>query len=180
MLLDPNTLNTNGSTTSLGSCHRVMEISWVSLSENGVRTARSTFTSGRREEAAGRHSACSVSDGGGSAAWNADGTGIYYTRYPAKGERSDADLHFYQQIYFTSSARRWSRTNMSSEKIFTHRGNRSESSQDGNHLLARVANGDGGITRITSERPRANGKRIARLRTRGSTRSRARSSLHRT
>ena len=37
---------------------------------------------------------------GGSAAWNADGTGIYYTRFPRKGERPDADLNFYQQVYF--------------------------------------------------------------------------------
>ena len=38
--------------------------------------------------------------GGGSAAWNADGTGIFYTRYPRPGERPEADLHFYQQVWF--------------------------------------------------------------------------------
>ena len=38
--------------------------------------------------------------GGGSAAWNADGSGLFYTRYPAKGERPDPDLRFYQQTYF--------------------------------------------------------------------------------
>src|SRR6478752_2420924 len=37
---------------------------------------------------------------GGSAAWNADGSGVFYTRFPRKGERPDADLNFYQQIYF--------------------------------------------------------------------------------
>src|SRR5881394_3249989 len=37
---------------------------------------------------------------GGSVAWNADGSGVYYTRYPHKGERSDEDLDFYQQIWF--------------------------------------------------------------------------------
>jgi prolyl oligopeptidase len=37
---------------------------------------------------------------GGSVAWNADGTGFYYTRYPQSGERAPADLNFYQQIYF--------------------------------------------------------------------------------
>jgi len=37
---------------------------------------------------------------GGSAAWNGDGSGIYYTRFPRKGERPEADLNFYQQIYF--------------------------------------------------------------------------------
>src|SRR5205823_2329739 len=37
---------------------------------------------------------------GGSAAWNADGTGIYYTRFPRQGERPEVDLNFYQQVYF--------------------------------------------------------------------------------
>jgi prolyl oligopeptidase len=37
---------------------------------------------------------------GGSVAWNADGTGFYYTRYPRGQERAAADMDFYQQIYF--------------------------------------------------------------------------------
>ena len=37
---------------------------------------------------------------GGSVAWNADGTGFYYTRYPPGNERPKADLDFYQQVYF--------------------------------------------------------------------------------
>ncbi|MBI5266728.1 MAG: S9 family peptidase, partial [candidate division Zixibacteria bacterium] len=37
---------------------------------------------------------------GGGLAWNADGSGFHYTRYPHKGERPDADLAFYQQVYF--------------------------------------------------------------------------------
>ncbi len=31
--------------------------------------------------------------GGGSAAWTAEGTGIFYTRYPHQGERAEADLN---------------------------------------------------------------------------------------
>ena len=38
--------------------------------------------------------------GGGSVAWRADGKGVYYTRYPAPGERPESNLHFYQQVYF--------------------------------------------------------------------------------
>lgn len=38
--------------------------------------------------------------GGGSVSWAADGKGYYYTRYPAPGERAEADIHFYQQVYF--------------------------------------------------------------------------------
>jgi len=37
---------------------------------------------------------------GGSLAWNADGSGFFYTRYPRPGERPEADLAFYQQVYF--------------------------------------------------------------------------------
>ena len=37
---------------------------------------------------------------GGSATWNADASGVYYTRYPREGERPAEDLPFYLQIYF--------------------------------------------------------------------------------
>lgn len=37
---------------------------------------------------------------GGSAAWNADSSGLYYTRYPRQGERPAEDLPFYQQVWF--------------------------------------------------------------------------------
>src|SRR5581483_6670201 len=38
--------------------------------------------------------------GGGSLAWNGDASGFYYTRYPHAGERAEADLNFYQQVWF--------------------------------------------------------------------------------
>src|SRR5207247_10704718 len=38
--------------------------------------------------------------GGGSAAWTADGSGILYTRYPHQGERPEADIIFFQQVWF--------------------------------------------------------------------------------
>jgi prolyl oligopeptidase len=37
---------------------------------------------------------------GGDLVWTADGTGFFYTRYPAAGEVPDADLAFYQQVWF--------------------------------------------------------------------------------
>src|SRR5437762_6948545 len=55
---------------------------------------------------------------GGSAAWNADGAGIYYTRFPRKGERPDADLNFYQQVYFHKSGRPIPRTPIRSARTF--------------------------------------------------------------
>ncbi len=35
----------------------------------------------------------------GSLAWDRDGRGFYYTRYPREGERPPADLDFYVQVY---------------------------------------------------------------------------------
>ena len=37
---------------------------------------------------------------GGSLAWDARGEGFYYTRYPRQGERPEADLDFYLQVYY--------------------------------------------------------------------------------
>jgi len=36
---------------------------------------------------------------GGDLAWLPDDSGFYYTRYPRPGERPDADLSFYQQVW---------------------------------------------------------------------------------
>jgi prolyl oligopeptidase len=83
--------------------------------------------------------------GGGSAAWNADGSGIYYTRYPARGERDEADLHFYQQIYFHKLGTPAEEDKYEFGKDFPRIAEiELEASADGRHLLASVANGDGG------------------------------------
>ena len=36
----------------------------------------------------------------GSAEWNADNSGLYYTRYPQGSERPKEDVNFYQQVYY--------------------------------------------------------------------------------
>src|SRR6185503_19260796 len=102
VILDPNQLDPKGGTT----------IDWfvpspdgglvaVSMSENGSESGTlhvyDTATRERRADVVPRVHGPTA---GGSAAWNADGTGIYYTRYPRAGERPEADLSFYQQVYF--------------------------------------------------------------------------------
>jgi prolyl oligopeptidase len=37
---------------------------------------------------------------GGDVAWTPDGTGLYYTRYPRKGERPADDMDFYLQVWY--------------------------------------------------------------------------------
>src|SRR6266404_6069590 len=82
---------------------------------------------------------------GGSAAWNADATGVYYTRFPRKGERPDADLNFYQQIYFHQLGTPDTEDTYSIGKEFPRIAEIAlEASRDGKYILATVANGDGG------------------------------------
>ena len=37
---------------------------------------------------------------GGSLAWAQDGSGFFYTRYPRAGEKPEADMNFFVQVYF--------------------------------------------------------------------------------
>jgi prolyl oligopeptidase len=82
---------------------------------------------------------------GGSLAWNGDGTGFWYTRYPHKGERADADLDFFQQVYFhkvgTPEAQDTYALGKELPRIAEIALVRSD---DGKHVLAKVSNGDGG------------------------------------
>ena len=82
---------------------------------------------------------------GGSAAWNAAGSGIYYTRFPRKGERPETDLNFYQQVYFHKIGTADTEDTYSVGKDFPRIAEIVlEASRDGRYILATVANGDGG------------------------------------
>ena len=83
--------------------------------------------------------------GGGSAAWTPDGKAVFYTRYPHKGERSDDDLNFFQQIYFHRLGTPVSADVYSTGRDFPRIAEIDlDTSRDGRWLLATVANGDGG------------------------------------
>jgi prolyl oligopeptidase len=82
---------------------------------------------------------------GGSLAWNADGTGFYYTRYPRSGERPAADLDFYQQVYFHRLGTKTEQDAYSLGRDFPRIAEITlDTSDDGKFTLARMANGDGG------------------------------------
>jgi prolyl oligopeptidase len=82
---------------------------------------------------------------GGSAAWAADGKSIYYTRFPRAGERPEADLNFYQQIYVHQLGTPESEDRYSAGRDFPRIAEiQLETSRDSHWLLASVANGDGG------------------------------------
>ena len=147
MVLDPNALDAKGTTA----------IDWFIPSRDGKYVGISISQGGSEdgtlhvyETATGRALPDSIAHvqyptAGGSAAWNADGTGIYYTRFPRKGERPDADLNFYQQIYFHKLGTPDTEDTYSLGKDFPRIAEiKLEASRDGKYILATVANGDGG------------------------------------
>lgn len=82
---------------------------------------------------------------GGSLAWNADGSGFYYTRYPRAGERPAVDLDFYQQVYFHKLGTPEKEDKYSLGKELPRIAEiELQTSDDGKFVLAGVANGDGG------------------------------------
>jgi prolyl oligopeptidase len=147
MVLDPNTLDPSGKTA----------IDWFAPSHDGKYVAISISQGGSEdgtlhiyETATGKALPDSIAHvqyptAGGSAAWNADGTGIFYTRFPRKGEKPDADLNFFQQVYFHKVGTADSEDTYSIGKDFPRIAEiKLEASRDGKFILATVANGDGG------------------------------------
>jgi prolyl oligopeptidase len=101
IVLDPNTLNTTGRTA----------IDWYVPSPTGKLVAVSMSENGSEDGslhivdvATGKAVDAVIPNvqyptGGGSLAWREDGTGFWYTRYPAASEPAERQ-HFYQQIYY--------------------------------------------------------------------------------
>ena len=147
VVLDPNVLDTKGTTT----------IDWFVPSSDGKCVAMSLSKGGSEdgtlhfyETATGKVLPDTIAHvqyptAGGSAAWNADGSGVFYTRFPRKGERPDADLNFYQQIYFHKLGTPDTKDTYSIGKDFPRIAEITlAASRDGRYILATVANGDGG------------------------------------
>lgn len=83
--------------------------------------------------------------GGGSVAWLQDNSGVFYTRYPHKGEKSAADLNFFQQVYFHKLGAPVESDEYSIGRDFPRIAMSDlHTSDDGAWLHAAVANGDGG------------------------------------
>jgi prolyl oligopeptidase len=146
-VVDPNTINPKGTTA----------IDWyvpsldgrlvaVSLSEGGTEEGTlHVYEVDGGKELPDVIPRVNLPTAGGSVAWNQGGTGFWYTRYPRGNERPKADLDFYQQVYFHKLGTPPGHDTYSlgqglpriAEIVLT-------TAHDGRHVLASVANGDGG------------------------------------
>ena len=147
ILLDPNTLNANG-TTAIDFYATSLDGKYVAvvLSENGSEDGSAhvfdTRTGKRLDDVVPR---VQYPTAGGSVAWDEKGTGFYYTRYPQGNERAKEDINFYQQVYFHKLGTSASADAYVIGREFPRIAETALSStRDGRYLLASVANGDGG------------------------------------
>src|SRR5262245_25945661 len=147
VVLDPNKLNPKG-TTAIDFYVPSLDgrLVAVSLSEGGTEDG----TVHVYEVAGGKELPDVIprvngGTAGGSAAWNADGTGFWYTRYPRGDERPKEDLDFYQQVYYHKLGTPTEQDAYTLGKDFPRIAEvQLATSDDGRHVLASVANGDGG------------------------------------
>jgi len=118
----------------------------VCLSENGSEEGTLHFyCTENGEHLPDRIARVQYPTGGGSAAWTPDGSAVFYTRYPHAGEKPEADLNFFQQIWFHKLGTPVSDDTYSAGRDFPRIAEIVlDTSDDGRWLLASVANGDGG------------------------------------
>ncbi|MES1180948.1 MAG: prolyl oligopeptidase family serine peptidase, partial [Verrucomicrobiota bacterium] len=147
VIFDPNAWNTNGTTAMDWSAPSADgRLVAVCLSENGSENGSLHFF----ETLTGKPlpdviPGVQYPTAGGSAAWNADGSGVFYTRYPKAGERPEADAHFYQQVWFHRLGTPLSEDTYEIGREFPRIAEIDlAASEDGKWLLATVADGDGG------------------------------------
>lgn len=166
VVVDPNELDPSGATT----------IDFFAPSPDGSLVAVSLSRSGTErgdlhifESATGKPTGDiieRVNNGtaGGSAAWDATGEGIFYTRYPAPGERSPEDLGFYQQLYHHRLGSRCEQDSYVAGHDFPRIAEiRLHRKHDGTAMLVEVADGDGGARAFFLRRASGELVQIARF-----------------
>ena len=118
----------------------------VAMSEKGSEdSSLYFFDAATGREMGERVSRVNYPTAGGSAAWTADGSGVYYTRYPQHGERPKEDENFYQQVYFHRLGTPSAQDTYVIGKDFPRIAEiKLETRGDSRYLLVSVANGDGG------------------------------------
>jgi prolyl oligopeptidase len=166
VVVDPTQVDTTGKTT----------IDWYQLSHDGKKVAVSLSKGGTESGDVSVYDVATakalpgevvprVNGGtaGGSLAWNAKDTGFYYTRYPRGEERPAVDREVYQQVYFHALGTPTAKDTYELGKDFPRIAmTQLESSDDGQHTFARVANGDGGEFELYLHGPTGGWTRVAK------------------
>jgi prolyl oligopeptidase len=147
VLIDPGELDKSGATT----------IDWYVPSLDGQLVAVSLSTGGTESGTVHVYDVLTGKEtgdviprahggtAGGSLAWARDASGFYYTRYPRGNERPEADMDFYQQVYFHKLTRPTEEDTYELGKDFPRIAEIALSTdRDGKFVLASVQNGDGG------------------------------------
>jgi len=147
IVVDPNALDAKGRTS----------IDWYAPSPDGRYVAVCLSEGGSERGAASVYEVATgkplpdvvprvqFPTGGGSVAWKGDDSGFYYTRYPHEGERPASDEAFFQQVWFHKLGTPASEDTYVLGKDFPRIAEiELETSRDGQYVLARVKNGDGG------------------------------------
>jgi len=147
VIVDPNALDPTGGTAIdfFAPSHDGSKVA-VSLSQGGSESGSIHVYDGRTGAALSdvvprvQHGTA-----GGSVAWNADASGFWCTRYPAPGERPEADLFFYQQVVFHKLGTSPDQDTYVIGKEFPKIAEiKLDTSDDGKWLLVEALNGDGG------------------------------------
>jgi prolyl oligopeptidase len=165
-VLDPNALDAQGGTSiDFYEPSRDGRYVAVSLSEKGSEAGTVyVYETGTGKKLSDVVVRVQFPTGGGSVAWNAEGTGFFYTRYPAPGERPAVDERFYQQVYFHRLGTPAERDRYEIGRDFPRIAEIDlKTSQDHRYLLATVANGDGGDYAHYLRDPSGNWRQIAKF-----------------
>lgn len=145
VVVDPNAIDPSGETTiDFFAPSPDGRIVAVSLSKDGSEIGDvhlfDVATGGERRETIARAGAP-----GGSVVWNADGSGLYYTRSPRDDERSPADRDLDPQVWFHALGAPGSADAYAGGEDLPRFAKTSlVRSDDGKRILALVSNGDGG------------------------------------
>ncbi len=147
VLVDPNEIDPSGSTSIdfYVPSHDGSLVA-VSLSQGGTESGTlhiyETATGRERGDVIPRVNGGTA---GGSVAWTGGDKGLYYTRYPAPGERRGEDLFFYQQVWHHTLGTPTTKDTYAVGESFPRIAEiELEASEDGRYVLAQVSNGDGG------------------------------------